>query len=537
MPRRLLPLVPPQLSVVGIEPTPDHLVIHVRLRPRPTCCPGCRGLDCRPHGSYHRTSADLPWQGRPVSLRLRVRRFRCTNPACPRRTFSEQGGDVVQPHARRSVRLHDLQRHLGLALGGEPAARLAQRLAMPVSGDTLLRLVRAGALPTHPEPRVVGVDEWAWRRGRSYGTVFVDLERHTVLDLLPDRATESVAAWLHGHPDIAVVARDRAEVFAEGTRVGAPQARQVLDRFHLLRNLSAALRAIAVDHHAAIRAAGRALLDQEVEAARTRSRAARTPTASEIRKRATHAPRQARHAELKRLAEGGASVSGMARALGLDRKTVRVWLARDAPPSWRRRRVVPTILDPYRADLEARWQAGCHNAAELARALIRAGADVRPRVVRDWAMKRRREAMDVLDAVPGSPSTPRWRPPSAERTARLLQADPSTLGEIDRRFVEGLRAEAPALVESAVLAIRFADLVRRRSCESVEAWLAAASATPLASFAAGLQHDVEALRGTTTTPWSTGPVEGQIGRLKMLKRMMFGRAGFALLRQRVLTRF
>ena len=160
-----------------------------------------------------------------------------------------------------------LQRHLGLALGGAPAARMAHRLAMPVSGDTLVRLVRAAPLPTQPEPRVVGIDEWAWRRGRSYGTMVVDLERHTVLDLLPDRDAGSVAAWLRAHPGIEVIARDRADVFAEGARAGAPQAQHVLDRFHLLRNLSVALRAIVAYHHGVIRAVGRARVDQKVEAA------------------------------------------------------------------------------------------------------------------------------------------------------------------------------------------------------------------------------------------------------------------------------
>ena len=225
----------------------------------------------------------------------------------------------------------------------------------------------------------------------------------------------------------------------------------------------------------------------------------------------------------------------MARALDLDRKTVRVWLRQDAPPSWRRRRTVPTILDPYRDHLEARWQAGCRNAAELARGLIRAGADIRPRVVRDWAMRRRRASADVMDATPGSTSAPRWRPPSINRTAWLLQADPSALVADDRRFLDHLRVEAPDLAKSVAVATRFADLVRRRSGESLEAWFAAAAATPLAKFAAGLERDRDALRGAITTPWSTRPVEGQIGRLKMLKRTMFGRAGFALLRQRALT--
>ena len=536
MSRRLLPLVPNRLSVVSIEPATDPLIIRVTPRPAPACCPACRSPAGRKHGHYERTVADLPWQGRPVHLRLRLQRFRCSNPACARRSFSESVDDIVRRHGRRSQRLGDLQRSLGLALGGQPAARLAQRLAMPVSADTLLRFVRAVPLPFHPEPRVVGIDEWAWRRGRSYGTMIMDLERRTVIDLLPDRDAESVAAWLRRHPSIEVVARDRADVFAQGARAGAPQARQVLDRFHLLCNLSTALRAIVAHHHAAVRAAGRALLGQAIEAARASAMAGRPPTAIETRKKATHAPRQARHAELRRLAQAGASVSGMARALGLDRKTVRVWLCRNAPPAWQRRRAVSTLLDPHRAHLEARWQAGCRNAAELARELTRAGADMRPRAVRDWATKRRRAGADVLDGgVSGPANAPLWRPPGVHRATRLLQADPNALADANRRFVEQLRVLAPALMASAALATRFTDLVRRRSSESLEAWFAAAAKTPLAKFAAGLRHEAEALQGAITTHWSTSPVEGQIGRLKMLKRTMFGRAGFVLLRQCVLA--
>ncbi|MGH1573719.1 hypothetical protein ACRAWG_27585 [Methylobacterium sp. P31] len=169
---------------------------------------------------------------------------------------------------------------------------------------------------------------------------------------------------------------------------------------------------------------------------------------------------------LNRLAQAGAAISGLARALGLHRKTVRVWLRRDAPPSWQRRRAVPTVLDPYRDELERRWQAGCRNAAELARGLIRAGADVRPQVVRDWAMKRQRASTDVPDVLPRSVSAPLWKPPSVSRTTWLLQADPRSLGELDRHFLDRLQVEAPLLAQSAALALRFADLVRRRSGES-----------------------------------------------------------------------
>jgi transposase len=506
-------------------------VILTMTHPAPTLCPACR-KPSRCHGHYERTLADLPWQGRPVHLRVRLRRLVCRNQACPLRTFSESLPEVARPYARRSERLREVQRHLGLALGGEPAARLAQGLAMPVSSDTLLRLVRAAPMPPYRAPRVVGLDEWAWRRGRRYGTMIVDLERNAVIDLLPDRDADSVAGWLRRHSSVEIVARDRAEVFAEGVRTGAPSATHVADRWHLLCNLSTALQVVVAGHHAAVRATARTILDETAGAALIEATASHPPTAAERRQQTRHAPRQARHAELTRLVAAGASVAGVARSLGMDRKTVRRWLRRTGPPLWRKP-PRPTVLDPHRAYLEQRWQEGCRNAAELARELHRRGAELRPRVVRDWAMKRRRASTDALDAGAGSGAS-RWRPSSVNRTTRLLQTDPSTLTGEDQRFVERLRADAPALSRAVALAGRLAKLLRRQSAEPLAEWLDEAETTPLAQFAAGLRRDVEAVQGAIELPWSTSPVEGQIGRLKMLKRTMYGRAGFALLRQRVL---
>lgn len=532
MARRLPPLVPDCLDVLHVRLGSDWIIILATVRPAPTLCPVCRMPSHRRHGHVERTLADLPWQGRPVRLRVRLRRLACRNPACPRRTFSERPPDVARPHARRSERLREVQRHLGLALGGAPAARLAQRLAMPASADTLIRLARAAPLPSRAAPRVIGLDEWAWRRGRRYGTMIVDLERNKVLDLLPDRDAGSVAGWLRRHPGVEIVARDRAEVFAEGARAGAPGAIHVADRWHPLRNLSVALQGVVAGHHAAIRATSRAIANEDTKTARVKAAAVRPPTAAERRQQHRHAPRRSRHAELTRLAAAGASVSGMARALGMDRKTVRSWLRRDGPPLWRKP-PRPTELDPHRVYLERRWREGCRNAAELARELGRLGAGVRPRVVRDWAMKRRRAGADALDADAGPKLG--GREPSLNRATRLLQADAGTLDGDDRRFVERLRADAPSLSRTVDLAKRLADLLRRRSAESLEAWLDEAGTTPLARFAAGLRRDVEAVQGAIATRWSTGPVEGQIGRLKMLKRTMYGRASFLLLRQRVLA--
>jgi len=350
-------------------------------------------------------------------------------------------------------------------------------------------MVRAEPTPPRAAPRVIGIDEWAWRRGRRYGTMIVDLERNTVLDLLPDRDARSVAGWLGRHPGVEIVARDRAEVYGEGVRQGAPDAHHVADRWHLLCNLSAALQGVVAQHHRAIRAAGRAILDENAGRALIQASSERAPTAAVLRQRAKHAPRQERHAELTRLFEAGASVAGLARGLGMDRKTVRRWLRREEPPLWKKPPRA-TLLDPHRPYLERRWDKGCRNAAQLARELNRLGADVRPRVVRDWAMRRRREGADALDA--GSVMAgPRWRSPSVNRTTRLLQADPGTLTGEDRRFRDRLLADAPALSRAVDLTARLACLLRRRSDESLDGWLEEASDTPLASFAAGLRRDAD----------------------------------------------
>src|SRR3954462_15516082 len=196
-------------------------------------CPDCGGASRAVHSRYRRPPADRPARGRAVRLDLRLRRFYCRNAACTRRTFAEHLPQLIRPHARRTGRLAQAQARVGAALGGEGGARLLQHLAMPASADTVLRLIRNLPLPEPEPPRVVVVDDWALRKGRTYGTIVVDLARRRVLDLLPDRTAKTLADWLRGQPQIEVIARDRSTEYARGIGLGAPGATQVADRWRV----------------------------------------------------------------------------------------------------------------------------------------------------------------------------------------------------------------------------------------------------------------------------------------------------------------
>ncbi len=502
-------------------------------------CPVCHQPSVRMHSRYRRTLTDLPWGGRVVRIVLHVRKFFCMVATCPRRIFTERLPTVVAPYARKTVRLMDVLRLVGFALGGEAGARLSVRLGMHVSPRTLLRLLRQTPLPASPTPRGLGVDEWAFRRGRRFGTILVDLERHRPIDLLPESSDTAFAAWLRAHPGVGIISRDRGEAYASGARQGAPLALQVADRWHLLQNLGEALQKLLARHTGALRQAASPAAGLDAPAPpllagpppapprRARPRKLPTLTAQQIWQRAMYQ-------RVQDLVANGWSVAAIVRELKLSKRTVRKY--RDMEQFVDRRALVRrSTVEPYRAFVEQRWAEGCTEVKQLWEELQARGFQGTYKRVWHFTRGWQPPARPAEAAPPPTQSHQQtWTPRQA---MWLLLRDEDQLERADAAYRAALYRICPDVERAAALAQAFGQLVRKRQVTELDPWLVAAEASgirELRRFALGLRQDYAAVRAALEEPWSQGQTEGQVTRLKLLKRMMYGRANFDLLRLRVL---
>lgn len=510
---RISSLVPAGLVVEGVAWIDGAMVLTIRASAHESLCPLCRAPSQRVHSRYFRQVSDLPCSGRSVRLRLITRRFECAAPLCRRRIFAERFDPaVLVERARRTTRLDCVVHHLGLALGGRPAAGIAKRLMLPVSNDTLLRVVRRRAGRRANPAEVIGIDDWAIRRNHCYATIVCDLERRQVVALLPDRESATVEAWLADHQEVRILARDRGGGYGEATSRAAPRVLQVADRWHLMENASAAfLDAVRKSMRAIRTAISATSIDPDLL-----TRAERLQYEGYLR-------REEANAAIMGLSKGGLAIKEIVRRTGHSRGLIRQVLRGQRTDMFRIRE---NTLDVHLPFLDAQWADGCHNGAELWRRLKGQGFRGSLRVVSEWATRRRRADRVSLQQL--------QKVASARTIARLMTMTRDHLSKADSVTVAALEAGVPALVEARQLVERFHAMIRQKDEADLHSWIADASASLIASFAKGIAKDAAAVRAAITTSWSNGQTEGQITKLKMVKRQMYGRAKIDLLQARLI---
>lgn len=542
------PLIPDPtcLHLVHLEASSSTITVVVRTTAPRGCCPVCQSLSEHVHSRYVRRIADLPWMGWEVQLELHTRRFFCLNLACPRQIFTERVPSVVAPYARRTTRLTELFTLIGFALGGEAGARLSAGMSLPTSPDTFLHLIRAHSEQPTPVPRVIGVDDFSFCKRKSYGTIIIDLEKRVPVDLLPDRESETLAQWLREHPGVQIVSRDRAGPYAEGIKQGAPQAQQVADRWHLLANLSEAMKGFFRTKQTHLEALVRTLSPglSEEEAHQQELWQTSMRPYLEARSLYLHQERVARYEQIHDLAAKKVEVSSIARQVGVSRQCVYEYLRMQRPPD--RTRLPPErqpILEPYKDYLVRRWNEGCRNAQQVYREIKEMGyPGTDSNVVRFFGHLRKhfnqsgtyKQVDPVTQTLVQAP--PR-RAPSASQVAHWITFKEDQRLDWQKTYLTQLCAADQEIQVAYDLVTDFTTMLRERQGERLDAWLQNVeehNIVELKNFAQGLKRDYDAVKAGLTLPWSQGPVEGHVHRLKLLKRQAYGQASFQTLRKRVL---
>jgi transposase len=477
------------------------------------------------HSSYWRRLADTPAGGQPVTVWLAVRRFFCGNACCRAVTFAEQIQGLTTRRARRTPPLARAMTSIALALAGRAGARLAAALGLTAGRSSMLRLVMALPDPDFGPVKALGVDDFAFRRGRDYGTILVNAATGEPVDLLRDREADTLAQWLKEHPGAEVICRDRAGAYADGARQGAPGAVQVADRWHVYHNLSQHVEKAAARHRACL-----AGPEQEPQKAPGLQQAAITAAAAREEDSALAVRTRQRYEQVQALKSRGKGIKPIMRETGLARETVRRFY-RAATVDELLAKVKgerPSLLDDCKPYLHQRWNEGCTDARQLHAELKERGYQGSYGTIRDYVLPFR----EADAAPPAAPS-----PPKARDLARWITAHPDSLGDDEKDRLARARRRCPHLDALAGHVTEFAEILTGLHGSRLDDWLAAVEADDqpdLHSFARGIRRDYDAVKNGLTMPWNSGVVEGNVNRLKMIKRQMYGRAAFLLLRKRVL---
>ena len=509
----------------------DGITLHLHGKRKTAQCPECFKRSDSVHSCRRRRIQHLPCSGQTLWLVFSVRHWYCRNPACSRKIFAESLAPFAGSHQQSSQALQNLQRQLGLIAGGEAGKRAATAAGLRCSADTLLRRVINTPETKQSGAPHVGIDEWAWHRGHCCGMLIVNLDTHRPLVLLPGRDQRTLATWFRKYPEIQVVSRDRSGVYATAAREGAPQARQVADRWHLLKNIGDEPERMMYRHMPLIR-----LVVRELSLKKSPEPEISVPVASlrrlERLKQHIRKKRHQRWTEVMALHNKGCSFREISRITGLSRVTVSRWVGSGTFPEMSTRPPKRGLLDPWREWLKEQRECGNYNSGRIWREMVARGVTGSETIVRDAVAKWRK------GWIP--PVTTAARLPSVSRVSRWLMPWRITRDEENyaSRFISLMCEKEPELKIAQQLALEFYRILKTQNKSQLSSWFTRVHESGSAEFrrvAAGMEADAAAICEAISSRWSNGVVEGHVNRLKMLKRQMYGRAGFELLRQRVMS--
>lgn len=532
----------PEWEITSFKAEGNSLKLNASSSNLEGACPDCDVVSKRIHSYYKREPRDLPISQWAIEIELNTKRFRCLNKQCERKTFAEDYGEFLPRYAHRCKRLKEKQQIISLYLSAETGETVLSELNMPVSADSLLNNLHSLEITEVGQVRILGIDDWAFKKGRNYGTILVNLETHETIDLLSDRTSDTAIAWIEKHPEIEVVSRDRAKEYKQAATQAAPQAEQVADRWHLLVNLSDHIKnwlyrhrnylvdpSGELDTKAVTQQHSTKLSDLEKLAT---MKAKNTFEQKHLDVQKTRAKRFKQYEEVKQLREQGLTWSEISAKVGKGSTTIRRWLRTGVPTKYRK-----SILDAYKPYIKERFEAGCNNSGVIFREIQTSGYEGSIGGIQQYmALLRAGIAVEqgehINTYLPNQPLLF-----SHQEACLLFTTDKTLFSDKDTSRLDLLLDTYPEAKLCYDLCREFFIMIQTQNSNTFETWLQKAKDSrikEMKSFAKGIQSDFKAVKNAIDLPWSNGIVEGKVNKLKYIKRQMYGRASFDLLRKKIL---
>jgi transposase len=522
-------VLPSTLTLDRVERSAEELTVYLHATTSCVCCPRCGTSGSRVHSRYCRTVADITCVGQRLRLKLLVRKWVCPLDSCPQRIFAEPFPGLVRRYARMTDRLIKALQSIGVTTNGADGACLSSSLAMPTTAKTLIRRVLELPLPKEGLVRIAGIDEWAWKKGAQYGTILVDIEHRRVAALLPERSVETSTAWFKKHSEVKIVSRDRGKIFRAAADAGAPQAKQIVDRFHLQKNFAEALEKFFGHHKRLLKKVAQQLAGKTLPAPSTTA-----PQQVERERRSRHTERVRRHKKIWKLFRAGYRKEDIAQLVGVGSRSIYRALEYEQPPARRTRHCTHHIADPYLPYLTKRWNDGCHTARELYQEIVAQGYTGSLRTIEKIVVQLRPHGAKSVTKQ----TITFQKAPSPRNVALMLVRPAKKRTEDQTLFIDQLCKSDPTAATAYNLAQAFGSLLRNlEGMPGLEKWKAAVRVSGIAElrdFMEGLADDAEAVVNGCSESWSNGMVEGFVNKVKWIKRSSYGQAGFPLLQRRVL---